>query len=98
MSQVAAAEVSEMRSVFFGTPAIAVPSLHALREVSDVVGVVCKPAGPAGSGMKQTPPSVKLTAAELGLEVHKPVKEKTGTLHEWLRDRRVEVAAVLAYG
>jgi len=98
MSQVAAAEVSEMRSVFFGTPAIAVPSLHALREVSDVVGVVCQPDRPAGRGMKQKPPAVKLAAAELGLEVHQPVKVKTGTLHEWLRDRRVEVAVVLAYG
>lgn len=45
-----------------------------------------------------TPPPVKSVALELGVEVHQPVKVKTGNLHEWLLERRVDVAVVLAYG
>lgn len=86
------------RSVFFGTPAIAVPALRALAETTEVVGVVCQPDRPAGRGMKLTAPAVKQTALELGLEVHQPVKVKTGNLDEWLEARAVEVAVVLAYG
>ncbi|MEZ4374657.1 MAG: methionyl-tRNA formyltransferase [Polyangiaceae bacterium] len=84
--------------MFFGTPQIAVPALRALVETTEVVGVVCQPDRPAGRGMKLAAPAVKQAALELGLEVHQPVKVKTGNLHEWLAERRVDVAVVLAYG
>ena len=47
-----------------GTPAIAVASLRALTEVSDVVGVVCQPDRRSGRGMKLRPPPVKEAALE----------------------------------
>jgi methionyl-tRNA formyltransferase len=84
--------------VFFGTPAIAVPALRALAEVAEIVGVVCQPDRPAGRGLNLQPPAVKLAALELGFEVHQPVKVKTGTLDEWLRERTPDVALVMAYG
>ncbi|MCA9642776.1 MAG: methionyl-tRNA formyltransferase [Myxococcales bacterium] len=84
--------------MFFGTPPIAVPALKALAETTELVGVVCQPDRPAGRGMKLTAPAVKQAALELGLEVHQPVKVKTGNLHEWLAERQVDVAVVLAYG
>lgn len=87
-----------MRAVFFGTPAIAVPALRALAEISELVGVVCQPDRPAGRGLTLAEPAVKQAARELGIEAHQPVKVKTGTLHEWLAERRVDVAVVLAYG
>lgn len=87
-----------MRSVFFGTPPIAVPALEALHDISDVVGVVCQPDRPAGRGLKVHVPAVKARALELGLPVHQPVKVKTGNLDAWLRERDVDVAVVLAYG
>lgn len=87
-----------MRTVFFGTPAIAVPALRALHETTDLVGVVCQPDRPAGRGLSLREPPVKLAARELGLSVHQPVKVKTGNLHEWLAERRADVAVVLAYG
>ena len=87
-----------MRSVFFGTPPIAVPALQALTEVSEVVSVVCQPDRPAGRGMKLQEPAVKQAARALGIDVHQPRKVKTGTLHEWLAERHVDVAVVLAYG
>ncbi len=89
-----------MRSAFFGTPALSIPALRALVETTDVVGIVCQPDRPAGRGMKLAPPAIKQAAMEMGLLelVHQPVKVKTGNLHEWLSERRVEVAVVLAYG
>jgi methionyl-tRNA formyltransferase len=43
-------------------------------------------------------PAVKRVALELGIPVHQPVKVRTGNLDEWLRERHVDVAVVLAYG
>jgi methionyl-tRNA formyltransferase len=87
-----------VRAVFFGTPAIAVPALSSLVEVAEIVGVVCQPDRPAGRGLNLQPPAVKVAALELGLEVHQPVKVKTGNLDEWLRERTPDVALVMAYG
>lgn len=87
-----------MRTVFFGTPAIALPALRALAETTELVAVVCQPDRPAGRGLALAEPAVKQAARELGIEVHQPVKVKTGNLHEWLAERRADVAVVLAYG
>lgn len=87
-----------MRTVFFGTPDIAVPALRALVDTTEVVGVVCQPDRPAGRGLELAEPPVKLAARELGLDVHQPVKVRTGNLDEWLRARAPEVGLVLAYG
>lgn len=87
-----------MRTVFFGTPAIAVPALEALAETTELVGVVCQPDRPAGRGLTLREPEVKRAALRLGVEVHQPVKVRTGTLPEWLAERRPDVAVVLAYG
>jgi len=87
-----------MRALFFGTPEIAVPSLQALVEVADVVGVVCQPDRPAGRGLELRQPPVKQKALELGLEVIQPTKLKTGEVAEWMRKKEADVALVIAYG
>lgn len=84
--------------MFFGTPAIAVPALEALCAVTEVVGVICQPDRPAGRGLAVQAPAVKQAAERRGLPVHQPIKVRTGTVHEWLRERRVDVAVVMAYG
>ena len=86
------------RSVFFGTPEIAVPALRALADISDLAGVVCQPDRPKGRGLEVQEPAVKRAARDLGVEVHQPLKVKTGNLDQWLRERSVDVAVVLAYG
>jgi methionyl-tRNA formyltransferase len=86
------------RAVFFGTPPIAVPSLEALAEVMQVVGVVSQPDRPAGRGLSIQAPATKLRALELGLEVTQPAKVRDGTLLRWLQERRPDVLVVLAYG
>jgi methionyl-tRNA formyltransferase len=86
------------RAVFFGTPEIAVPSLRALADIAEVVGVVTQPDRPAGRGLEQRAPAVKIVAEELGFEITQPVKVRTGELRDWLRARRPDVLVVLAYG
>jgi methionyl-tRNA formyltransferase len=87
-----------IRSVFFGTPEFAVPALEALRELSDVVGVVCQPDRPAGRGMRMHAPPVKTAALARGLAVNQPVKVRDGQLEAWLCELAPDVALVAAYG
>lgn len=86
------------RAVFFGTPQFAVPCLDALVEIADVVAVVCQPDKPQGRGLEITEPPVKERAEQLELPVVQPTKLKTGEFAAWLRDQRVDVALVVAYG
>jgi methionyl-tRNA formyltransferase len=87
-----------MRALFFGSPTFAVPSLDALSEIAQVVGVVCQPDRPAGRGLTLTPPAVKVRAVERGLPVVQPTKLRTGEFGAWAREQRADVALVVAYG
>ncbi|WP_437751985.1 methionyl-tRNA formyltransferase [Sorangium sp. So ce1389] len=87
-----------MRALFFGTPAIAVPSLEALASIANVVGVVCQPDRPAGRGLELKAPPVKVKAAELGLPVVQPEKIRTPEFAAWVKDAGADVALVIAYG
>lgn len=86
------------RSVFFGTPAFAVPCLDALAEISEVLGVVCQPDKPQGRGNVVVPPPVKERALALGIDVYQPAKVRNGELLAWMQERAVDVALVVAYG
>ncbi|MEO7091747.1 MAG: methionyl-tRNA formyltransferase, partial [Polyangiales bacterium] len=87
-----------MRAIFMGTPEFSVPVLDALKDVAEVVGVVCQPDRPSGRGMQITAPPVKVRALELGLDVIQPRKMKDGTLAAWMRERAPDVAVVVAFG
>ncbi len=87
-----------MRAIFFGTPALAVPSLEAVASVADVVRVICQPDRPAGRGMKLRPPPVKARALELGLQVDQPTKVRTPDFAASLAALEADVAVVIAYG
>ncbi len=88
----------QVRALFFGTPQIAVASLEALREVADVVGVVCQPDRPSGRGMKLQAPPVKQFALKAGIEVYQPAKVRDGRLQKWMAEKHAELALVIAYG
>ena len=75
------------RSVFFGTPAFAVPCLDALAEISEVLGVVCQPDKPQGRGNVVVPPPVKERALALGIDVYQPAKVRNGELLAWMQER-----------
>ncbi|MGH2734109.1 MAG: methionyl-tRNA formyltransferase, partial [Actinomycetota bacterium] len=88
-----------MRTVFFGTPEWAVPSLDALLASDiEVVSVVTNPDRRAGRGLKLRPSPVKERALDAGLEVVQPERARDPALGETLRDLRTDVAVVVAYG
>jgi methionyl-tRNA formyltransferase len=62
------------------------------------VGVVSQPDKPAGRGLELAAPPVKVRAQELGLPVVQPTKLRTGEFEAWVREQRVDVAVVVAYG
>jgi methionyl-tRNA formyltransferase len=87
-----------VRALFFGTPALSVPSLEALASIATVVGVVCQPDKPVGRGMKLAAPPVKEHATAMGLPVVQPTKLRTGEFGAWVKAQDVDVALVIAYG
>jgi methionyl-tRNA formyltransferase len=89
---------SVVRALFFGTPEIAVPSLQALADIADVVGVVCQPDRPAGRGLKLQSPAVKNAALARGMLVAQPEKIKTPDFAGWVGEQKADFALVLAYG
>jgi methionyl-tRNA formyltransferase len=88
-----------LKTVFFGTPRWAVPSLEALVDSPiEVAGVVTNPDRPSGRGMELHPSPVKQAAVAAGLEVVQPSKARDPELAEWLRKVNPDVVTVVAYG
>ncbi|MBN2310157.1 MAG: methionyl-tRNA formyltransferase [Candidatus Hydrogenedentes bacterium] len=87
-----------MRTVFFGTPELAVPCLAAIAAEHDVTAVVCQPDRPKGRGKTLVPPPVKVWAVEHGIPVHQPAKLNDGAFETWLRDQAPEICGIAAYG
>ncbi|MFA6240116.1 MAG: methionyl-tRNA formyltransferase [Candidatus Hydrogenedentales bacterium] len=87
-----------MRTVFFGTPQLAVPSLAALARRHEVVAVVCQPDRPQGRSGKPVAPPVKAWAVENGIPVVQPVKLNDGEFEAWLRAQRPDICVLAAYG
>ena len=81
-----------------GTPEFAVPSLQALLETQNVVGVVTQPDRPAGRGRVLTPSPVKLLAEEAGIPVYQPRSLRPLEAAELLREWQPEAIVVAAFG
>ena len=84
------------RIVFMGSPDFALPTLQALYEHYQVVGVVTQPDRPAGRGRQPQASPVKQAAQALGLEVYQPVSlrkpEGLAQLSAWAPDLIVVAA------
>lgn len=87
-----------MRTVFFGTPELAVPSLAAVAERHEVAAVVCQPDRPQGRGRKLVAPPVKVWAEARGIPVAQPEKLNDGRFEAWLREQAPDVCPLAAYG
>ena len=90
-----------LRAAFFGTPALALPTLEAMLarpDVCQVVAVVAQPDKPVGRGKKLRPPPVAKRAAELGLPLFQPRKVRSGEFPEAIQALELDVAVVIAYG
>jgi methionyl-tRNA formyltransferase len=88
-----------VRLVFLGTPAPAVPSLHALIESGHEIGlVVTQPDRPVGRSRLPQPPPVKRAAVDRGLQVFQPSKVRNRHFRERLAAGEPELLVVVAYG
>ncbi len=85
-----------MRTLFFGTSAFAVPSLHVLAARTNLAGVVTQPDRPSGRGQRLQPTPVKAAALLLGVRVYEPVKLKAFARE--LADQEFDLFALASYG
>ncbi|HVA91559.1 MAG TPA: methionyl-tRNA formyltransferase [Chloroflexota bacterium] len=94
----------EVRIVFMGTPAFAVPSLRALLQLGEdgvpaarLVGVFTQPDRPAGRGQRLTPPPVKEAALAAGIPVFQPERLPRAEALSLLESVSPDLIVVAAY-
>ena len=88
-----------MRTLFWGTPDFAVPSLRALaNDGVEIVGVVTQPDRPAGRGRRVKMSPVKEEALALGHEVLAPIRPQGQEFIEQITELRPDLSVVVAYG
>jgi methionyl-tRNA formyltransferase len=86
------------RIIFMGTPEFALPTLKALIDHYDVVGVVSQPDRPAGRGRSLSPPPVKQVALAQDLPVFQPKSLRPPEAVARLRDWQPDVIVTAATG
>lgn len=84
--------------VFMGTPEFAVPSLSALIQHHQVLGVVTQPDRAAGRGGKVSYPPIKVLALENNIPVFQPEKIRKKEAIEELRKWDADAYVVAAFG
>ena len=87
--------------VYFGSDAICLSGLNYLKQeamdVCNLRAIVSQPDRRRGRGRKLQPNSVAIWALENGIELLQPEKP-THQLADWLREQRIRVGLVMAYG
>ncbi|QPC81553.1 methionyl-tRNA formyltransferase [Phototrophicus methaneseepsis] len=87
------------RIIFMGTPDFAVPTLQALIQQHDVIGVVTQPDRPAGRRGDLRPPPVKVVAQEAGIPVYQPERLRKKAAIEALKQMGIpDLYVVAAFG
>ena len=81
-----------------GSPDFALPSLRALANVYELVGVVTQPDRASGRGRGLKSPPVKIVAQELGIPIMQPEKLRTPEAMEQLRAWNPDLIVVAAFG
>lgn len=84
--------------VFMGTPDFAVPTLQALIDYHDVIGVVTQPDRPAGRGGKIRQSPIKELALQHNIPVFQPKKLRKQEAIEELNQWQPDVFVVAAFG
>lgn len=91
--------LAQIRTVFFGSPWFALPSLEALRAAgANLVGVVTQPDKPAGRGHRMTASPVKTWAEQHGPPVFQPKELKKEESRAFLHELKPYLLVVVAYG
>ncbi len=89
---------SMLKTLFLGTPALAVPFLERLHQLTSIQAVITSPDQPAGRGYELQAPPVKLAAQKLSLPVWQPDKLKDPSVVDRFQSFGVDVGIVVAYG
>jgi methionyl-tRNA formyltransferase len=87
-----------VKVLFYGTPEFALPTLEALLDRHQVVGVVTQPDRPAGRGQRLRGSPVKRRAEAAGVPVLQPARLRDPEWPDRLRALGAEVAVVVAFG
>lgn len=89
-----------MRIVFMGAAELAGPCLKSVAGLAShqVVAVISQPDRPKGRELIASPPPVKITAHELGLPIHQPLKLREPAGVALVRDLQPDLIVVVAYG
>ena len=87
-----------MKTIFLGTPALAVPFLERLAKKTDVRAVITTPDQPAGRGYTLKAPEVKVAAQKLSIPVLQPDTLKDAGVAAAIRSLGAEIGIVVAYG
>ncbi|MDD7385076.1 MAG: methionyl-tRNA formyltransferase [Actinomycetaceae bacterium] len=87
-----------MRIFFAGTPATALPSLQALADQVDVVGVLTRAPAPVGRHHTLTPSAVQEWAEEHHIPVYTPRTLHEESVQSLLTSVKPDAVAVVAYG
>lgn len=87
-----------MRVLFYGTPEFSLPTLEALIDRHEVVGVVTQPDRPSGRGQRLTPSPVKQFTERHGLPVFQPARARDPEWPARLKPLAPEVSVVVAFG
>jgi methionyl-tRNA formyltransferase len=92
--------VARLRTLFFGTGDIGLPSLRALagNAAIDLLGVVTGQDRPAGRGLQLQPGPIAQFAREQGLPLWQPEKLRDPELEESWRKLTPDLLVVMAYG
>lgn len=86
------------RIIFMGSPEFAIPSLKALANTYQVVGVVTQPDRPAGRGQELKPLPIKILATELNIPVIQPHRLGEKKALDQLINWDAEIIIVAAFG
>lgn len=89
----------ELRTIFMGTPAFALPTLQGLIDAGcHLVGVFTQPDRPKGRGKQLTAPPVKQLAEEHGIPVFQPDKLRRPEAVAEVQGLGPDLIVVVAYG
>jgi len=89
---------SKLRVLFMGTPDFAIPSLKAMIDNFEVIGVVTQTDKPRGRGKAVLPTPIKVVALENDIPVYQPQTFKDFAFENELKELNPDVIAVVAYG
>jgi len=91
--------MSKLRLAFMGTPAFAVPTLHALEEAGhDIAAVYTQPPKPAGRGKEIQKSAVQKAAEVLNLFIRTPKTLRDAEEQKFLAGLKLDIVVVVAYG